>query len=96
MEYRYMKEVIGNVYPHPYKNRTFLFMLADLLKEKGFSQRKIAEIIEINHVFIHKFANGKIEELPLGHALKLCVELGCTLDDLLPIVNIDKKSQEKE
>ncbi|PRZ12958.1 DNA-binding Xre family transcriptional regulator [Laceyella sacchari] len=93
MEYRYTKEVAGKIYPEPYKDHTFLFRLADLLEKKGYSQRQIARIIDVNHPFINKMANGKIEELPLGHALKLCIELECTLNDLLPIVKLNQQEE---
>nr|WP_224749832.1 helix-turn-helix transcriptional regulator [Polycladospora coralii] len=62
------------------------------METKGYSQREIAELIGYNHITIHKIANAKLENLPISAALKLYVELNCTLDDIMKLVQVKEPS----
>lgn len=87
--YKYQKEVIANTYPRSYKGHTFAFMLKDYLERNKVSERTLAKTIGTSHTVVNKLASGHVHNLSLESALKICIELKCSLDDLLPIVKLD-------
>lgn len=63
--------------------RRFGEKLRSLRKQRGMSQRKLAEIFGLKgHVFIHRLETGE-KQPNVEHALKLARLFGVSLDDLL-------------
>lgn len=91
--YKYIKESTANTYGKPYKNRTFAFMLSDILEKEGLTERALAKKINTSHTVVNKLATGNLRNLSLENALKICIELNCTLDDLLPIVKVSEQEK---
>lgn len=60
----------------------FLPRLTDIRKQKGLSQRKVAEILNIPQQQYSRYENGK-NEIPVRYIITLCRFYGISSDWLL-------------
>lgn len=60
----------------------FLTRLAEIRRERGLSQRQIAEVLDIPQQQYSRYENGK-NEIPVRYIIALCQFYGITSDWLL-------------
>ncbi|WP_068792829.1 helix-turn-helix domain-containing protein [Brevibacillus laterosporus] len=61
--------------------------LADLLKERGVSQRELARLTGIRVSSINEMCNNETIRLPLDNLAKICEVLGVEITDVLELVD---------
>jgi transcriptional regulator with XRE-family HTH domain len=72
------------------KRGEMMLRLKDIRKKRGFTQKDIAKIINVNQTQVHRMEN---EKCVINHKqiIKLCEALDVRADDLL---GIDKKKED--
>ncbi|MDN9010058.1 helix-turn-helix domain-containing protein [Brevibacillus laterosporus] len=61
--------------------------LADLLKERGVSQRELSRLTGIRVSSINEMCNNETIRLPLDNLAKICEVLGVEITDVLELVD---------
>ncbi|MGG0793162.1 helix-turn-helix transcriptional regulator [Brevibacillus laterosporus] len=61
--------------------------LADLLKERGVSQRELSRLTGIRVSSINEMCNNETVRLPLDNLAKICEVLGVEITDVLELVD---------
>ena len=61
--------------------------LADLLKERGISQRELSRLTGIRVSSINEMCNNETVRLPLDNLAKICEVLGVGITDVLELVD---------
>ncbi|ERM19211.1 transcriptional regulator [Brevibacillus laterosporus] len=61
--------------------------LADLLKERGISQRELSRLTGIRVSSINEMCNNETVRLPLNNLAKICEVLGIGITDVLELSN---------
>ncbi|QIC06119.1 helix-turn-helix transcriptional regulator [Brevibacillus sp. 7WMA2] len=61
--------------------------LADLLKERGISQRELARLTGIRVSSINEMCNNDTVRLPLDNLAKICQVLGVEITDVLELID---------
>ncbi|WP_258073018.1 helix-turn-helix domain-containing protein [Brevibacillus laterosporus] len=61
--------------------------LADILKERGISQRELARLTGIRVSSINEMCNNETVRLPLDNLAKICEVLGVEITDVLELVD---------
>ncbi|OAJ75152.1 XRE family transcriptional regulator [Brevibacillus sp. SKDU10] len=61
--------------------------LADLLKERGISQRELSRLTGIRVSSINEMCNNETVRLPLDNLAKICEVLGVEITDVLELVD---------
>ncbi|MCR8983095.1 helix-turn-helix domain-containing protein [Brevibacillus laterosporus] len=61
--------------------------LADLLKERGISQRELSRLTGIRVSSINEMCNNETVRMPLDNLAKICEVLGVEITDVLELVD---------
>lgn len=62
------------------------FKLAELLEDRGISQREFARLTNIRHPSIHEMCANKTVRLPLENLAAMCEVLGVGITDIIELV----------
>ncbi|AHD06420.1 hypothetical protein ERIC2_c26330 [Paenibacillus larvae subsp. larvae DSM 25430] len=73
---------------------TVRFRLADLLKDRGISNRELSRLTGIRHPSVNEMCLNKTQRLPLENLAAICEVLGVGIADVLELVDEEKTTGE--
>ncbi|ARF67198.1 transcriptional regulator [Paenibacillus larvae subsp. pulvifaciens] len=72
---------------------TVRFRLADLLKDRGISNRELSRLTGIRHPSINEMCLNVTQRLPLGNLAAICEVLGVGITDVLELVEAEAENK---
>ncbi|WP_336992547.1 helix-turn-helix transcriptional regulator [Bacillus toyonensis] len=88
----WQKKKYNNLLPlHQSKTPTGVkIVLGEYLKTRGISQRALAELCGLSQPAINDLCENRTILLSIGHIVRVCSVLGCSLDDIIQLVPIQE------